>query len=397
MLCTLALAGLTALYPVVIQQGFDRFSKGDPNLVWLLPLVIVGVTCAKALAQYGQAVAVQSIVLRVIEALQGDLFRALTRADLAAVVRDAPARHATRFTVDAAAIREALTKSINGVADVLTVIGLVGSMVWLDWQMSLIAAAMYPIAVVPILRLGKRIRRASGGMQERMGETAAQLTESFAAARVVRAYRLEGQEEARAERAFARLRESLFAIARTRASLDPTLEALGGLAVAAVLGFVGWRVASGQGTIGEFTGFVAALLIAARPVRSLGSLNAALQEGLAGLSRVFAVMDVPRQMHGRAGGGAAAGRARPGRVRRCRLPLRRHAGCGAGGLELHRRAGTDRGAGRALGRREVHRAGAGPAAVRRDRGRGAAGRGRCAGGLAGVACATPSPMSARTR
>jgi subfamily B ATP-binding cassette protein MsbA len=296
LLCTLALAGLTALYPVVIQQGFDRFSKGDPNLAWLLPLVIVGVTCAKALAQYGQAVAVQSIVLRVIEAVQGDLFRALTRADLAAVVRDAPARHATRFTVDAAAIREALTKSINGAADVLTIIGLVGSMVWLDWQMSLIAVALYPIAVVPILRLGKRIRRASGGMQERMGETAAQLTESFAAARVVRAYRLEGQEEARAERAFARLRESLFAIARTRASLDPTLEALGGLAVAAVLGFVGWRVASGQGTIGEFTGFVAAVLIAARPVRSLGSLNAALQEGLSGLSRVFAVMDVPRQV-----------------------------------------------------------------------------------------------------
>ncbi len=302
-LCTLALAGLTALYPIVIQQGFDRFNRADANLAWLLPLVIIGVTCAKALAQYGQAVAVQSIVLRVIEALQGDLFRALSRADLATVIRDAPARNATRFTVDAAAIREALTKSINGAADVLTVIGLVGSMVWLDWQMSLIAAGLYPMAVVPILRLGKRIRRASGGMQERMGETAAQLTESFAAAREVRAYRLEAQEEARADRAFARLRESLFAIARTRASLDPTLEALGGLAVAAVLGFVGWRVASGQGTIGEFTGFVAALLIAARPVRSLGSLNAALQEGLAGLSRVFAVMDTPRRVQDAPGAG----------------------------------------------------------------------------------------------
>ena len=246
-LCTLALAGLTALYPIVIQQGFDRFNNADPDLIWLLPLVIILVTCAKAMAQFGQAVAVQSVVLRVIEALQADLFRALTRADLAAVVRDAPARHATRFTVDAAAIREALTKSINGAADILTVIGLVGSMVWLDWQMSLIAAAMYPIAIVPILRLGKRIRRASGGMQERMGETAAQLTESFAAARVVRAYRLEAQEEARAGRAFARLRESLFSIARTRASLDPTLEALGGLAVAVVLGFVGWRVSPARG------------------------------------------------------------------------------------------------------------------------------------------------------
>ena len=69
---------------------------------------------------------------------------------------------------------------------------------------------------------------------------------------------------------------------------------LGGLTVAVVLGFVGWRVASGLGTIGEFTGFVAAVLIAARPVRSLGSLNAALQEGLAGLSRVFGIIDVKR-------------------------------------------------------------------------------------------------------
>ncbi len=294
--CTLALAGLTALYPIVIQQGFDRFTAGDTALAWALPLVIIGVTLAKAAAQYGQAVAVQSVVLRVIEGLQGDLFRALTRADLASVTRDAPARHASRFTVDAAAIREALTKSINGAADVLTLIGLVGSMVWLDWQMSLIAAVMYPIAVVPILKLGKRIRRASGGMQERMGETAAQLTESFGAARVIRAYRLEAQEEARATRTFAQLRSSLFGIARTRASLDPMLEALGGLAVAAVLAFVGWRVAQGQGTVGEFTGFVAALLIASRPARALGSLNAALQEGLAGLSRVFGVMDTPRRV-----------------------------------------------------------------------------------------------------
>jgi len=66
--------------------------------------------------------------------------------------------------------------------------------------------------------------------------------------------------------------------------------------VALVLGFVGWRVSSGMGTIGEFTGFVAAVLIAARPVRSLGSLNAALQEGLAGLHRVFTIMDTKREI-----------------------------------------------------------------------------------------------------
>ncbi len=294
--CTLGVAATTALYPVVIQQSFDWFTEGRQDVLWAVPIVIVVVTCLKAAAQYGQAVAIQGVVLRVIEAIQNDLFRALTRADLATVARDAPARHAARFTTDAALIREALTKSINAIADALTVVGLVASMVYLDWQMSLVAAVMYPIAVVPILKLGKRIRRASGGMQERVGEAAATLTESFGAARVVRAYRLEAAEEARAAGLFARLRESLYGIARTRASLDPMLEALGGFAVAAVLIFVGWRVASGAGTLGEFTGFVAALLIASRPVRALGSLNAALQEGLAGLTRVFAVMDEKRRI-----------------------------------------------------------------------------------------------------
>ena len=296
LLCTLGVAGMTALYPVVIQQAFDRFTSGQHDGLWLVPLVVIVVTALKAGAQFGQAVAIQAVVLRVIEALQSDLFRALTRADLAVVARDAPARHAARFTTDAALIREALTKSINAIADALTVVGLVASMVWLDWQMSLVAALLYPLAILPILKLGKRIRRASGGMQERVGEAAAALTESFGAARVVRAYRLEAAEEARAARLFARLRESLYGIARTRASLDPMLEVLGGFAVAAVIAFVGWRVSSGAGTLGEFTGFVAALLIASRPVRALGSLNAALQEGLAGLTRVFGVVDAERRI-----------------------------------------------------------------------------------------------------
>ena len=294
--CTLGVAASTALYPVVIQQSFDRYTEGRHDWLWLVPIVIIAVTSLKAATQYGQAVAIQSVVLRVIEGLQNDLFRALTRADLAAVAREAPARHAARFTTDAALIREALTKSINTVADALTLVGLVASMVWLDWQMSLVGGMLYPIAVLPILKLGKRIRRASGGMQERVGEAAAALTESFGAARVVRAYRLETAEEARAAGLFARLRESLYHSARTRASLDPMMEALGGFAVAAVLVFVGWRVASGAGTVGEFTGFVAALLIASRPARALGSLNSALQEGLAGLARVYGVVDVPRRI-----------------------------------------------------------------------------------------------------
>jgi subfamily B ATP-binding cassette protein MsbA len=288
---TALMAGTTALYPVAIDHAFEMFADRDRRILYQIPALVVAITSIKAAAQYFQNVQVQQIVLLAIRELQGRMFAHLAHADLARLEREAPAQLAARFTTDATIIRDALTRTVNGVADVITVVGLVGSMLYLDWLLSLIAAALYPLAAVPIQRIGKRIRRASGGMQERMGETAALLNESFAQARTVRAYRLEAAETHRAEDAFAQLYRALLRMTKSRSRVDPVLEVLGGAAVAAVIGFAGWRAAISSQTIGNFTGFVAALLIASRPLRALGSLNAALQEGLAGLVRVFAVVD----------------------------------------------------------------------------------------------------------
>jgi subfamily B ATP-binding cassette protein MsbA len=293
LLLTLLMAGTTALYPVVIDHAFQMFTEHDRRILYQLPALVIAVTTVKALAQYFQNVQVQQIVLLVIRELQGRMFAHLARADLARVEREAPAQLAARFTTDATVIREALTRAVNGIADLVTVIGLVASMLYLDWLLSLIAAALYPLAAVPIQRIGRRVRRASGGMQERMGETATLLNESFAQARTVRAYRLEASETDRARGAFDALYRALVRIVKGRSRIDPVLEVLGGAAVAAVIGFAGWRAAAGANTIGDFTGFVAALLIASRPLRALGSLNAAVQEGLAGLIRVFGVIDEP--------------------------------------------------------------------------------------------------------
>lgn len=295
-ICTIGVSAVTALYPIVIQQAFDAFARGDADIAWVLPPIIVAVTTARGAFMLGQQLTIQDVVLRALETLQTRLFGALTRADLAPITAEAPARHAARFTTDATAIQEALTRAMGGASHMLTVIGLVLSMLWLDWKLALIAALLYPIAVWPILRVGKLIRRAAFGMQDRVGDASALVTESVAAARVVRAYRLEAVEEARAAAAFAGLRASLFTMGAARARLDPLLEVLGGFAVAIVLGFVGWRVAGGEATIGQFTGFVAALLIASQPIRALGSLNAALQQGIAGLTSVYGLMDAPRRV-----------------------------------------------------------------------------------------------------
>ena len=283
---TALMAGLTALYPVIIDHAFSMFAAKDRRILYQVPALVVVITSLKAATTYGQTVLTQNLVLKTIRELQSRMFAHLTMADLARVEREAPAQLAARFTTDAATIREAMTRAVGGIANAITVIGLIASMLWLDWVLCLIAAALYPLAALPIQKIGKRVRRASGGMQERMGETATMLTESFTQARTVRAYRLEQVETARADRAFGQLNRALMRMTRTRSGVDPMLEVLGGAAVAAVMGFAGWRAAVGSSTVGNFTGFVAALLIASQPLRALGSLNAAVQEGVAGLVRV---------------------------------------------------------------------------------------------------------------
>jgi subfamily B ATP-binding cassette protein MsbA len=290
---TLIMSGTTALYPALIDWAVTMFARKDSRILYQVPILVLIVTGIKGISMYFQSVLTQDMVLLIIRRLQTAMFGHLSNAALARVEREAPATLAARFTTDATVIREAMTRAVNAVADVATVFGLVVTMVALDWKLSLVAALLYPLAVVPVQRIGKRIRRASGGMQEQMGQAAAMLNESFAQARTIRAYGLEAHEQRRADKTFRQLYKALIRMTRVRARLDPMLEVLGGLAIAAVIGVEGFRNATGGAGIGNFSGFIAALLIASRPLRALGTMNAAIQEGLAGLIRVFAVIDEP--------------------------------------------------------------------------------------------------------
>ncbi|OAG72163.1 ABC transporter ATP-binding protein [Gluconobacter japonicus] len=290
---TVLMASLTALYPVVIKRAVDMFAAQDPRILYQVPALVVIVTTLKAASQYGQTIAVQGLVLTVIRGLQSRMFKHSLQTDVSRIEREAPAQWAARFTTDAVSIREAMVRVVNALGDAVTVVGLVAAMIWADWELSLIALVLYPVAAVPIQKLGKKVRRASGGMQEQIGETSALLNESFALARQVRIYRMEDRESSRVDQSLDLLHTAFLRIAKGRARVDPVLEVLGGTAVAVVLGFAGWRAAMGGATLGDFTAFITALLTAARPIRALGSLNTAMQEGLAGLARVFAVIDEP--------------------------------------------------------------------------------------------------------
>ena len=286
------LAAATGAYPLLIDKSYSMFETQDRTMMVLIPLAIIAVTLIKALTAYAQTVVTADIVQRVLTDVRMRMFDHLLVSDLAALHAAPTGTLASRFINDVDVVRNALSRTVTGlVRDILTVIALVGAMFYLDWVLSLITFLVYPLAALPIVRIGKRLRRVSRDTQAQMGDMTALLTESLAGARMVKTFSLEDYERKRAGAAFEENYRLSMKATRQRSAVDPMLEALGGLAVAGVIAFAGWRIATGAGTVGEFTGFIGALLIAAQPVRAIGTLNTALQEGLAAAQRIFELTD----------------------------------------------------------------------------------------------------------
>ena len=326
------IAAATGAYPLVIDYAYKLFEARDPAIITvILPLVLL-VTMVKGGATYAQTVLVGAIVFRIIANIQKAMFAHLTAADLARLGREPTGALISRFTNDTNVLRDAMTRVATGlVRDVLTVAALVGAMVYLDWALTLIVLVVYPLAALPVIAIGRRLRGTSADTQAHLGRTTAFLGESLAGARMVKTYGLEGYERARASGVFESLYRFTMRLVRGRAAVDPLLEVLGGLAIGGVIAFAGWRMATGAADVGTFTGFISALLIAAQPVRAIATLNVVVQEGLAAVVRLYALMDEPPSIVDRAGAAPLAVRQGEIRFEGVRFTYGRGAGAAAEG------------------------------------------------------------------
>jgi subfamily B ATP-binding cassette protein MsbA len=291
-LLTGLLAAATGAYPVIIKHSFDSLTGGQLEVLpWVL-LAIVAVTLARSILLYLQTVATSRIVMRMTTDLQKAAFQHLIRADFARLTRETSGRLVSRLTNDVTFIQQAAQAALNtAVRDTLSIVALAATMIYLDWLMSLIVIAVYPLAVLPIMAIGKRLRRVARRTQTELADMTSLLTEKLSGIRLVKAFRLEDYAAQRMNQSFEQIYGLRMRAVRSRARLDPMLEALGGLAVAAVIALAAWRISSGRATVGDFMGFVSALLMAAQPIRALGSLSTKVQEGLAAAERIYELID----------------------------------------------------------------------------------------------------------
>ncbi len=297
LLLMVIVAATGAAYPALIQTVFDGLAGTSERislqeLFWLVPLAIILLASIKAAAMYFQVLAVNRLALRAGTAIQKAMADQLIEADLAVLGEEPAGSYVSRMMNDVILVREAILRLANNlVRDLLTVAAMVAMMFWFDWLLSLVVLAVYPLAMRPVIAIGKRQRAASGALQAEMAGAVALLTEILQGIRLIKAFRMEQAQSRRAANSFEALFERLFVLTAGRARIDPILEVLGGVAIAGVVALAAWQVSRGEMAVGDVAGFVTALLMLVQPVRAIGTLNAVVQEGVAAAARIFDLLD----------------------------------------------------------------------------------------------------------
>lgn len=292
--CMIVVAVTTATNAWLLQPALDQiFIERNERMLWMIPLAVFGVALIGAAANYGNVLFMRYLGQRLVADMQVRLFDHLMKSDIGLFHSESSGRLISRFTNDISLMRNAFSNVLTAIAkESLCMIFLVGVMIYQNALLALIALVVFPIAFYPIIMLGKKMRRYSDKTQVQLGDFTASLDEVFQGVRTVKAYSRETYESARAKNMIEGLFRLYYKATRVVAAATPMMEVLSGLSIALVIWYGGYQVFHDELTPGAFFSFIAAFLMAYKPVRSLAGLNTTLQEGLAAANRLFTVMDI---------------------------------------------------------------------------------------------------------
>ncbi len=296
-------AGAMVVMANFLQPIIDGAMRGGSmNELYWLGASIIAVFAIKAVASYTGDMMMQYIGHRTVADIQSGMYARLMRADLDHFHNTAAGQLIANFLSDATKLRTVFSDTFTGIGrDSLAVIGLVAYMFYTDWLLACVGFFIFPLAVWPVAKLGRKMRKVSANTQAEMAQFTTLLDEGFTGIRHVKAYGMERYESGRADTVVNRLFKLNFRAARVRTASEPILEFLAGLAIVSVLLYGGWQVIHGGRTPGTFFAFIGALLLAYEPVRKLAKLNANLQDALPAAERVFAVLDLEAKIKDKPG------------------------------------------------------------------------------------------------
>ena len=291
--CMIIVAGATALNAWMMQPVLDEiFINKNKTLIVLIPIAVITIAIFKGIASYVQSIFMSFIGYRLVADVQNQMFRAAIRCDLSFHNEINSGTMVSRFIADVGALSRGVHNVIiNIIKDSFTFVFLIGVMFYHDTKLAFLALFVFPIAIYPIRRIGKRLRKISKSTQVGFGMLTSKLSESFSAIKTIKAFGSENFESKRIDKEIINIFNLTYKSTKVNSIARPLMEIISGCAIGAIIFIGGSQVIQGQTTPGTFFSFLTALLMAYQPVKSLASLNATLQIAMASAERVFEILD----------------------------------------------------------------------------------------------------------
>ena len=290
---SILVAGSTSAIAWLLDPAIKKlFIEKDQSLIIFIPFLIILAFTTKGLSLYFAKITMISLGEEIKKKLQFDMIRSLINTDTQIIDKKHSGKFISNLTYDVTHITNLLSNAILSLfKDSLTLIGLLMVMFIQNWKLALISIIMIPIASISAKTLGKRIGKVTTEAQEKSGFLTTYLVELFKNHKLIKIFQKEKYENIRADKHLDQLKEKNKKIQIVYVRMSPIMETLTGIMIAVLIFYSGKLMVKGEIDINNFFSFLAAMMLAYQPVRSLSMLNLALKQGLSAASRILPIID----------------------------------------------------------------------------------------------------------
>jgi len=295
---SILVAGSTSATAWLLDPAIEKiFINKDQTLILVIPFFIIVAFATKGISLYFAKVLMIIVSEEVKKKIQTDMLSSLINADTELIENKHSGRYVSNLNYDVSHITHMLSSSLlNIFKDSLTLVGLLTVMFIQNWRLSLIAIIMIPIASMAAKKLGKRITKVTTEAQERSGDLNKYLIDLFKNHKIIKIFQRENFESARSEKFVNKLKEKQIKIYTVFIRATPIMEIITGIMIAILIFYSGKLIMTGQLSINNFFSFLAAMMLAYQPVRSLATINIGIGQGLSAGKRIIPIIDAKEKI-----------------------------------------------------------------------------------------------------
>ncbi len=292
-LFSILVAGSTSAIAWLLDPAIEKiFIEKDQSLIIFIPLMIIVAFTTKGLSLYYAKSTMIGVGESIKKKLQSDMVNTLVQSDTQIIDKKHSGKFISNITYDVTHITHLLSNGILTLfKDSLTLIGLMLVMFLQNWKLALISIIMIPLASLSAKTLGKRISKVTTEAQQKSGFLTTYLVELFKNHKLIKIFQKEEYEKNRADNFLMQLKEKNQKIQTVFVRMSPIMETLTGVMIAVLIFYSGILISRGELDINNFFSFLAAMMLAYQPVRSLSTLNMLLNQGLSAASRILPIID----------------------------------------------------------------------------------------------------------